>query len=240
MLKRLIDEGLKVDGVKFKGKHMIHYAMQIGSVEIINVLIEKGVDWKAVDDDGNSIFHYACLYKKDDEALKQFIGAGFDFDCKNHGKITPLICSIIRKNVPVFEFLLNQKEVNLNTVDFFGHTPLHFCLHQKLIFEHTLKFMESLIKRGANVNAKNNNGQTPLHMVKQGTESNLIIKLLLDNGADMHALDNKRKKPFNYIECYLDSELKQIFINAGANQHQFVSMKTLIDLFTSEFKIKPL
>jgi hypothetical protein len=68
-----------------------------------------------------------------------------------------------------------------------GNTPLHLTSHSKQI-------AELLIKRGANVNAKDSTGKTPLHDVAyDGSLS--VLKLLIENGADVNAQDNKGRTP---------------------------------------------
>jgi ankyrin repeat protein len=50
---------------------------------------------------------------------------------------------------------------------------------------------ELLIKRGADVNARNNYMNTPLHLAK----TNDIAKLLIKNGADLNAKNRKMNRP---------------------------------------------
>ena len=53
-----------------------------------------------------------------------------------------------------------------------------------------------LIKSGANLNAKDCNGETPLHKVVLAENKNLqILRMLIDNNADINIKDNHGKKP---------------------------------------------
>ena len=55
-----------------------------------------------------------------------------------------------------------------------------------------------LSKRKKNINAKNNKGQTSLHLAcSNGNED--IINLLIQNGANIDALDLKGNKPFDLL-----------------------------------------
>jgi len=64
----------------------------------------------------------------------------------------------------------------------FGQTPLHIAVRDNLI-----KSAAVLLKAGADVNAENENGITPLHESLDGTKRQIdlgLVQLLLVNGAD--------------------------------------------------------
>ena len=50
--------------------------------------------------------------------------------------------------------------------------------------------MKLLLDRGADVNAADNDGQTPLHHASREYEVIDAVTLLLDRGADVNAADN--------------------------------------------------
>ena len=55
-----------------------------------------------------------------------------------------------------------------------------------------------LSKKNKNINAKNNKGQTSLHLAcLKGNEA--IINLLIQNGANINELDLKGNKPFDLL-----------------------------------------
>lgn len=82
---------------------------------------------------------------------------------------------------------------DVNVRDVAGYTPLHHC-GQLYGNDVTLKMAEFLIKAGAEVDAKNRFGQTPL---LEGTVNNKLdfISLLLKHGADPSIRDNEDCSP---------------------------------------------
>ncbi len=67
-----------------------------------------------------------------------------------------------------------------------------------------LKLTELLLSQGANMEAKNNQGQTPLHLaVKPIYGSMLIIKLLVQYGANINAKDKNGQTPLILVRKQL-------------------------------------
>lgn len=67
------------------------------------------------------------------------------------------------------------------------------------------------LKKGVNAKAKNDTGQTPLHV----TQDLAILKLLISSGADVNATDGDGMTPMFNKEI----ELMKVLIEAGADIH---------------------
>ena len=66
--------------------------------------------------------------------------------------------------------------------------------------------MDYFIKKKLNINKKNKNGDTPLHLAIQKGDYD-IIKLLLDNGANIKIKNKKGITPFDLA----DKEMRMVF-----------------------------
>ncbi|RJE18640.1 ankyrin repeat protein [Aspergillus sclerotialis] len=73
-----------------------------------------------------------------------------------------------------------------------GQTPLHFIIEHGYRSEGAV-LAKLLLDKGADVNAKDSNGQTPLHVADANQDYRYIL-LLLDRGADPDIYDNAGKK----------------------------------------------
>ncbi|MDR2598188.1 MAG: ankyrin repeat domain-containing protein, partial [Holosporales bacterium] len=76
----------------------------------------------------------------------------------------------------------------------FGETLLHKIAHYESQ-NPNLKKMQDLIHHGADVNAKDDTGQTPLHVCRNVQAA----KLLVENGADLEAEDNNGFTPLDTV-----------------------------------------
>ena len=82
----------------------------------------------------------------------------------------------------------------LQTVDRYGNTPLHTAVW----FEEYAPIVRLFVCAGADVNAKNDDGDTPLHIVAEYFDftSQEIIKILLEEGhADTTVRNNEGLTP---------------------------------------------
>ena len=77
---------------------------------------------------------------------------------------------------------------------------------------------EFLISLGADVNSKDNDGDTPLHWSASSSNKPLdLIKFLIDSGADVNAKDNGGWSPLYYAVRTHNIAIAKLLIEAGAD-----------------------
>jgi ankyrin repeat protein len=111
---------------------------------------------------------------------------------------------------------LIEKGANVNAVDNYGNTPLHYYSQSDDI--NTL-IVEDLLNHGANINATNNEGKTPLHIYadKEDGQDIDIFRYFIEHGARVNAIDNYRQTPLHYY-VYRGNDIANFkyFIKHGA------------------------
>ncbi|XP_058793127.1 ankyrin-1-like [Phymastichus coffea] len=154
---------------------------------------QSSYNFNAADPDGFSHFHYACL-RNNVDIVYQFLDNGVDVNQKtsifiiNDAGFSPLHFAFIYRAEEVINILL-ENGANANDGDAYGNTPLHIA-----IIHNFLNFMlfDKLIRKGANINAKNIARETPMDcFVKNKNVTIERLKYFIDKGAIIDASDGE-------------------------------------------------
>ncbi|GAB6023007.1 hypothetical protein CHUAL_007098 [Chamberlinius hualienensis] len=160
----------------------LHYASDIGNLNVVKFLCENGAN---VNDQNNaqkcSPINYAVI-NGHFNVVKYLISKGANIMAEDYLKHNVLYVAILYGQSQIIEYLMPmfdisvEIDVNLNKI---------------------WKVMKS---NGCDVNFKDENGMTLLHMVAQLRKPKLI-KWLTKKGADVNCKDNKGMSPLHYA-CY--------------------------------------
>nr|BAN20771.1 unkown protein [Riptortus pedestris] len=103
--------------------------------------------------------------------------ADVDFTIRDSDNISILHLAALTANTPVVAWLLNNSSLDIDTEDFIGSTALHYAISTG-----SLPLVRTLVKHGANVNAKDIFDATPLYFAFYWKRLN-VAKYLLSKGA---------------------------------------------------------
>lgn len=225
--KFLIDKGAKLDIQGRDGQTAL--MLSISNTEIAKILIDKGAKLdvqtrggetalmmaagkytdvvKLLLDKGANILLRQSTYKVSPNALdyaakagnieaaKLILAKAVSLGVKNEVIYSALHWAVIANQVNMAKYLLDEGANVEGNDDLGGFTPLM----ETSLFD----MVQLLVKRGANVNAKNKINYTPLHKAVfnfMGADPNekdceKIINLLLEKGADLNAQDGNGITP---------------------------------------------
>lgn len=171
-----------------QGRTPLMIAAQAGDEETLRVLLALGANVHARDRAGHGVLSYAARCRRGGEyhlnRLKLLVENGVRLS--EDGPMA-LIAASQSGTEPAVRWLVAAGLDARATVGDSGNTLLHLATHN----EHG-GVVEALIEGGADVNAKNVVGHTPLHFAMTGFNPNRwhVISVLLREGADPYLCNN--------------------------------------------------
>ena len=151
-------------------------AAKFNDVSTVRNLVAKGVDPNILDPKGELMLNLAIRDKSTDVIAFLLTNPRIDVDISNKFGETPLMIASIEGNLPVAKALVQGRKAK---VDHIGWTPLHYACAKG-----QLEIAQYLLANGAIVDSLSPGNTTPLMMaVQSGNE--VLVKLLLDKGADL-------------------------------------------------------
>lgn len=208
----------------------LKYATKYGCEKLVRLLLEKGADVNEPSDWGNTVLHIAAA-RGHKSIIQTLLDAGADLVVG--GRQVSAIDDA-RTGSEAAKILLEAAPVNLR--DYVERTPLHMAMgkynHEPLI--------RSLLDKGADVNAKERWGNTPLHIELTLPDCKVgIVSLLIERGADVNATDSHSWTPLHGLvrrmcidteRSGVEEDITRLMLKAGANPRiKDRSGKTVID-----------
>uniref|UniRef100_A0ABD2XPH8 Uncharacterized protein n=1 Tax=Trichogramma kaykai TaxID=54128 RepID=A0ABD2XPH8_9HYME len=115
--------------------------------------------------------------------------------------------------------------INVNALDKFGRTPLHYAL---MIEWPKKKLVQALLDRNANPNLADIDGFTPLHLICQKKYDKDLMEPFFKICDEKHhlvpvdPLDNRGRTPLHYAVANLLPNTVDFLLNRGADLSKFV------------------
>jgi len=211
IVKLLISKGAKVES---QSELLLDQTVSDNRVDLVKLLVENGADPskapKKVDDNsemsqllksyGNTPADinaldkmgwprivYVCRGDKGEhpEEVVRLLGLGADIDMRSSKGKSALHCAAKAGFLKVIDLLI-EKGANIDAIDNKGETPLFEAIRSTIKNREKLhRAMESLLKKGADPNIKNNNAMSPLQIAQQKRreDTDQIVTLLKQHGA---------------------------------------------------------
>jgi len=190
-------------------------AIQAGSYEVTVYLLEKGADVDVRLDKNRNLLMIASE-ANNPELISLLIDKGSDINAFDDNGNTPLLIASAHGNLESVKVLLAKgaktnpglctRKSCANT----GATPLHAAAWR------SPELVEYLAEHGADVNAKNLDGNTPLHNASTG-DSTRCIKILCKYGAQVNAINKQGMTPLMRAIQMQEAEAIQTLIACNAD-----------------------
>ena len=202
------------------GRTPLWFSAKRGQEGVVKLLLARSdVDPNSPDGSGRTPLSFA-VERGHEAVLKLFLARGdVDPNLEDHDGRTPLSlvaerhwncynirCSAYRSPFSIWEYgcviklLLKRRDVNPNSPDGNGRTPLSFATNEpwKPCYENK-SVMELLLERGEiDPNAQDSNGRTPLSFAAESGNKHLVKLLLEREDVDPNISDNIGQTPLSF------------------------------------------
>ena len=192
-----------------------------GDLHAIHVLIrDHGANLNAADDKGNGPLMIAAAAGHLD-VVKYLAPEGASLVVPNFAGWTPLHRACFNGHLDVVNWMLGGDEQasahpnaggglpSLTVANHYGSTPLHVAIpngHRKVV--------QTLVEKGAALEARNASGDTPLHFAVVCRQRS-VVELLLEMGADASIPNDEGSRPADTAVATGQQELAQLLAKAA-------------------------
>lgn len=252
-VQRLLAEGQNINEADSNGATPLMYAIWGGKVDLAKYLIESGADIKAKDSRGYDAFSYAIDYKQI-EIIKRLLDKGVNINSTDSSGKKALARAVSYKNYELINTLID-KGADIESKDSSGRTPLFDAVleisnvTEANVFkrlaskandipprDEAFKVFKLLIKRNANVNAKDNESVSVLEFALSCYNQTDVVDELVNAGANLLIPSDDKARILFFgeeffsrdsawvtigdISKYLAKDIKLTFIDVSPGKHK--------------------
>ena len=206
----LLQERAKVNARGHDHSTALHAAARVGDDVIVKLLIAHGADCEAKDGELMAPIHYAAE-NDHDHVIEILLNHRADIEAQGKRGMSPLSMACLAGSKQVAKMLVSRK-ANCKHKSFGGMTPLHWAAnggHEEI--------GDLLIQqKRVNIDAKNEEGKTPLHIAVL-KRSFAVTDFLIRRGAAIEAECLESQRPLHYACKNADPALVQLLLASGAD-----------------------
>ncbi|XP_025829118.1 rabankyrin-5, partial [Agrilus planipennis] len=201
----LLEHGADVNAITSDGETPLQLAIHCRLPEVVDALCSEGVDMSAPDRTGNCPL-WVALDSNQENIASILVRHGADTDCWGPGPEgcrQTLLHKAIEENRESIAIFLIQSGCDLDSPQLPGPngagaeiakekaSPLHMCCQWGL-----QTVIQALIEHGANIDSRDVDGKTPLHIAIENQHAAIINLLLCVPNIDLSLRDRKGSSPF--------------------------------------------
>ncbi len=222
------EKGLSLKSLDSTGNNAFVYAAKSGNMTMMKILLEMGMDPRKNNDaalffaargmrkkpnklpvfkyletlglnlgslnkENQNLLHLLSASNKDTVLLKYLMDKGVSMDHTDSKRSTPISIAVERNNIEALSLYFKSKG-DFSVISEDGNSLAH-----KAVKHEDWKLMELIIKNNIDINLKNDDGMTVLHLAAMTGESIVFLKKILDAGADKNITTEFGESAYNLV-----------------------------------------
>ncbi len=219
-VKLLLDRGAQVNARSKYGLTPLTMAalpvhdVLVRELAVVKLLLEGGAEVDGRDSNGRTPLALSAGHSYKPDIVALLLDHGAEVNAPDRNGVTPLMLAVHERGFPEIVKFLIEKGAQVDARSNNGSTPLHraaqasisnrylfrlFCLPSihpdndrdiEEVRQRPLEMIQLLLENGAQVDARDEDGNTPLIVAAKGTDRPEIIQLLIEKGAKVNARNN--------------------------------------------------
>ena len=187
-----------INNINNNNDSLLCYAIKENKSYIAKLLINNSYDVNKKDLNYVTPFLYAIRSQNYDLAT-QLIKNGADINYTGaEGDYNPMIWAIKNEDTKLIQLLLENK-YDVNKYNRYIETSLHYILYKNDYNKNVTPTIISKMLYHGDLNIKNVNGQTPLHLLCKYHNWKNYSSIIKHKKMDIFIEDNLKKRPFDYL-----------------------------------------
>lgn len=213
LFKALVRHGAAIDAVDNKGWNIVHHASACGQTAFIRFIAVHSPDLlHGRDEDGRTAVHIATIYGKW-ETVSTLIKLNVDPNATDRFGRTAFLLAAEYGHFNVLE-CLRCHGADTSCRDYEGNAAIHEAARSGYT-----GILEYLVQKlGADINAANQKGQTPLHLSVLHRKIDTIQAILRLNG-NVNAQNGNGDTPLNLACALASTSIARLLIDHGADPY---------------------
>ncbi|XP_034933971.1 protein phosphatase 1 regulatory subunit 16A isoform X2 [Chelonus insularis] len=224
--------------IYFDDSVMLLEAASRNDIDEVRRLLKKGVNPDSTNEDGLTALHQCCI-DDNEEMMKLLVEFGANVNAEDSEKWTPLHAAATCGHLHLVRYLI-LAGANLLAVNADGNMPYDICedektldciegemasrgVTQELIDEtrastevEMLQDMQKLVALGEDLEYKDHQGATPLHIAAANGYLR-VVEYLLDQHVSTDVEDNDKWQPVHAAACWGHLEVLELLVQNGAD-----------------------
>jgi len=184
------------------------------------------------DGDGQTALHIAASTGDFQKAFR-LIKDGIEINLTDKNGWTALHCACYSKQKQIVSLLLDQAEIDVSLPNDSGSTSLHYfsrSFDAANYNEANENLVSTMLKKGGKINAKNANGEMPLHNACFSRNLS-VVRVLIQNGADINQKTGAEETCLHYATRMPDSgDLVTFLLQQGVDPTVKGKFGTALDI----------